>query len=69
LDVCGIEGDIQYGICTEVPEMFQHGGHGGPDSDGFAFFLIMFEPWVAEVNITTINACPDAAADPINLFS
>lgn len=33
-DVQGIEDVIQFGICTDVPETFQHGGHGGCDSDG-----------------------------------
>jgi hypothetical protein len=48
--VQGIEGVIQFGICTDVPETFQCGGHGGCDSDGFAFFLIMIEPWVNGIN-------------------
>ncbi|KAF8224502.1 hypothetical protein L208DRAFT_1310761, partial [Tricholoma matsutake] len=54
-DVRGIEDVIQFGICTDVPETFQHGGHGGCDSDGFAFFLIMIEPWVNGININLLT--------------
>lgn len=55
LDVRGVDGVIQYGICTEVPENFQRGGRGGRDRDGFSFFLMMVEPWATSADLTAIN--------------
>lgn len=70
LDVRGIQGLIQYGICTDVPEMFQRGGRGGRDSDGFAFFLIMIEPWVEGIDIGSLRQPDEANPDqPICLPS
>ncbi|KAF8871288.1 P-loop containing nucleoside triphosphate hydrolase protein [Infundibulicybe gibba] len=62
LDIRGVEGVIQYGICTEIPEGYQRGGRGGRDKNGFAFFLMMVESWtVSGKNPTKQERCSIAS--------
>ncbi|KAF9545083.1 hypothetical protein CPC08DRAFT_649450 [Agrocybe pediades] len=53
IDVQGIDGVIQYGLCADVAETFQRGGRAGRDTLRDAFFVIMVEPWVADLDISS----------------
>ncbi|PPR02849.1 hypothetical protein CVT24_002327 [Panaeolus cyanescens] len=53
LDIPDIEIVVQYGISRDVPTTLQRGGRGGRGIKN-AIFLIMYEPWVDEVDITTL---------------
>lgn len=57
-----IEVVIQYGISRDVPTTFQRGGRGGRGSKD-ALFLIMYEPWVNEIDLTEIDFHVDSDPD------
>jgi len=47
---------IQYGICAYVAELIQRGGRGGRDDDIMALFLIMYESWVLDLDVSHVTA-------------
>ncbi|KAF9555907.1 hypothetical protein CPC08DRAFT_642227 [Agrocybe pediades] len=52
LDISDIEVVIQYGITRDVPTTLQRGGRGGRTASVKAIFLIMYEPWVMNIELT-----------------
>ena len=50
-----IEVVIQYSIPRDVSTALQRGGHGGCRKTSCAIFLIIFEPWVTEINLSVLN--------------
>ncbi|KAF9045231.1 P-loop containing nucleoside triphosphate hydrolase protein [Panaeolus papilionaceus] len=59
LDIPDIEVVIQYGISRDVPTTLQRGGRGGRGSKD-AIFVIMYEPWVNLIDLSTLkNDFPD----------
>ncbi|KAF9525193.1 P-loop containing nucleoside triphosphate hydrolase protein [Crepidotus variabilis] len=54
LDVLDIEVVIQYGITRDVPTTLQRGGRGGRNSSSHAIFLILYEPWVLDINTSSL---------------
>ena len=52
---------IQYGISRDVPTTLQRGGRGGRSAESKALFLIMYEPWVKDIDLTfpSINCTSD----------
>lgn len=61
LDIPDIEVVIQYGITRDVPSTLQRGGRGGRSPSSQAIFLIMYEPWVLDIDLT---ATPNESGDP-----
>jgi len=55
LDIPDIEAVVQYGIGRDVPTTLQRGGRGGRNKSGQAIFLIMYEPWVMTIDLSTID--------------
>lgn len=56
MDIPGIDGVIQYGICTEIPEMVQRLGRGGcGEPVREAFFVMMIEPWVLDLDVDSLD--------------
>ena len=53
LDIPDIEIVVQYGISRDVPATLQRGSRGGRGSKE-ALFLIMYEPWVDEIDLLEI---------------
>ena len=47
---------IQYGVASDETKTIQQAGRGGRDSDNRSLFLIMYEPWVMEVDISNVPA-------------
>jgi superfamily II DNA helicase RecQ len=45
---------IQYGIALDETKTIQCGGRGGRNRDDKSIFLIMYEPWVKELDISKI---------------
>jgi superfamily II DNA helicase RecQ len=66
LDIPDIEVVIQYGISRDVPTTLQRGGRGGRGPKD-ALFLIMYEPWVNEIDLSEINVPADADPDHPNV--
>lgn len=46
---------IQYGIPRDVPTTLQRGGRGGRTKSAQALFLIMYEPWLSKIDLSTIS--------------
>ena len=46
---------IQYGVSRGVPTTLQRGGRGGRNETGQAIFLIMYEPWVMNIDLSAID--------------
>jgi superfamily II DNA/RNA helicase len=47
---------IQYGICADQCDNIQRGGRTGRDLNDWGLFLMMFEDWVDEVDISEVPA-------------
>ncbi|KAF8811263.1 P-loop containing nucleoside triphosphate hydrolase protein [Phlegmacium glaucopus] len=67
LDIPDIEIVIQYGISRDVPTTSQRGGRGGRGSKD-ALFLIMYEPWVDQIDLSEINFSADLDPDHPNAW-
>lgn len=52
LDIPDIEVVIQYGITRDVPSTLQRAGRGGRNATGLAVFLMMYEPWVLDIDLS-----------------
>jgi len=63
LDISDIEVVIQYGVPRDVPTALQRGGHGGRSKTGQAIFLIMYEPWVMDIDLSVVDVTL-AVSDP-----
>lgn len=47
---------IQYGVARDVPTTLQRGGLAGRSGKpAQAIYLIMYEPWVINIDLSTIN--------------
>lgn len=55
MDIPDIKAVIQYGILCDVPTTLQRGGRGGRNKSGDAIFLIMYEPWVKNIDLSSID--------------
>jgi hypothetical protein len=55
LDVPDIGAVIQYGISRDVPTTLQCGGRGGRNKFNRVIFLIMYEPWVKDIDTSAIG--------------
>jgi len=55
LDIPDIEAVIQYGIPRDVPTALRRGGRSGRSKTGQAIFLIMYEPWVMDVDLSVVD--------------
>ncbi|KAI9442063.1 P-loop containing nucleoside triphosphate hydrolase protein [Lactarius psammicola] len=62
LDIPDIDIVIQYGITRDVPTALQRGGRGGRSPMGKAIFLLMYEPWVMTIDLSTVGV--DTVSDP-----
>jgi superfamily II DNA helicase RecQ len=51
-----IRADIvcQYGIPSDGTRLIQRGGRGGRNPEDRSLFLIMYEPWVKDLDLTTV---------------
>jgi len=59
-----IDAVVQYGITRDVPTTLttlQRGGRGGRTPSAEAILLIMYEPWVLKINLSSITG---DASDP-----
>jgi hypothetical protein len=63
----GIGVVIQYGIVNNPTEGIQRGGRGGRDSETDALFLMMYEPWVLDLDLSGIDPM-DLEDDPDRPF-
>ena len=61
LDIADINMVVQYGITRDVPTTLQRGGRGGQTPSADAIFLIMYEPWVLDIDLSTIE---ENSSDP-----
>ena len=64
LDIPDIEAVVQYGIPRDVPTALQRGGRGGRNKTGQAVFLIMYESWVMDVDVSESAVTNLSASDP-----
>jgi hypothetical protein len=53
--VLDIECVIQYGICRDLPNGLQRCGRGGRAPSTSALFLILYEPWVKNTDISSLE--------------
>jgi superfamily II DNA/RNA helicase len=61
LDIADIETVVQYGITQDVPTTLQRGGRGGRTPSTEALFLIMYEPWVLDIDLLNLE---ENSSDP-----
>ncbi|TFY51933.1 hypothetical protein EVG20_g10774 [Dentipellis fragilis] len=54
IDIADVASVIQSGISRDVPDWRQRGGRAGRDPAIPAIFLTLYEPWVAEVDLTKV---------------
>jgi len=66
LDIPDIEIIVQYGISRDVPTTLQRGGRSGRGSKD-ALFLIMYESWVDEIDLSEILFNHDLDPDHPNV--
>lgn len=55
LDIAGIQLVVQYGMTQDVPLLLQRGGQAGCSTLAVALFLIMFEPWVLNIDLSNVT--------------
>jgi len=55
LDVADIDVVIQYGVPRDVSTTLQRGGRGGRTKTAEAIYLIMYEPWVMNIDLSNIK--------------
>jgi superfamily II DNA helicase RecQ len=56
---------IQYGVPRDVPTTLQRGGRGGRTKSARAIYLIMYEPWVTKIDLSTIAVSSSDPDHPI----
>ena len=54
LDISGVKIVVQYGIPRDIPNALQRGGRGGRSTEDPAIFLIMYEPWALEIDLSDV---------------
>ena len=57
----------QYGIAADGTKLLQRGGRGGRNPNDKSIFLVMYEPWVKELDLSNIPAAK-FAEDPDRPF-
>ncbi|KAF5335342.1 hypothetical protein D9611_011739 [Ephemerocybe angulata] len=62
LDVAGIPLVIQYGIPRDISSLLQRGGRAGRSTTAIALYIMMYEPWVLQIDISGVSS--DIASDP-----
>ncbi|KAJ3536083.1 hypothetical protein NMY22_g6193 [Coprinellus aureogranulatus] len=62
LDVADIRVVVQYGVPRDVPNALQRGGRAGRSSSNCALFLLMYESWALDVDLSQVAG--DIASDP-----
>lgn len=55
VDIAGVKAVIQYGIPSNVPEGLQRGSRCGRSTSELSIFLIMYEPWVKELDLGLVS--------------
>lgn len=53
---------VQYGVPRDVPNTLQRGGRAGRSSPHRALFLLMYESWALDVDLSEISV--DIVSDP-----